>query len=60
MLNDEVEIIEENKKIERIGENNYKWNYAYDRKTSQAVVDNLELIRQKINEITDYINEENK
>ena len=54
-LNDEVEIIED-KKIEHIGANNYKWNYKYDLKTSQAVVDNLELVRQKINEIIDRLN----
>lgn len=55
-LNDEVEV-EEDKKIERIGANNYKWNYKYDIKTPQAVVDNLELVRQKINEIIDYLEE---
>ena len=60
ILNDEVEIIEENKKIEKIGANNYKWNYAYPIKTPQPVVDNLELIRQKINEIIDKLNKENK
>ena len=59
ILNYEVRI-KKDKKIEKIGVNNYKWNYAYDRKTPQAVVDNLELIRQKINEMTDYINEENR
>lgn len=56
---DKLAGIKEDKKIERIGANNYKWNYKYDIKTPQAVVDNLELVRQKINEIIDYL-EENK
>ncbi len=56
-LNYEVEIIEEDKKIEKIGNNNYKWNYVYDKKTPQAIVDNLELVREKINEIIDYLGE---
>ena len=55
-LNDEVEIIEEDKKIENIGANNYEWNYKYDIRTPQAVVDNLELVRQKINEIIKHLN----
>ena len=57
-LNDEVEVIEEDSKIQRIGANNYEWNYKYPKDTPQAVVDNLELVRQKINEIIDYINKE--
>ena len=54
-------IINKKEKINKIGEDNYKWNYKYDIKTPQAVVDNLELVRQKINEIIDEINKkENK
>ncbi len=47
ILNDKVEIIEEDKKIEKLDE--YDYNSA-----------NEIIIRRKINEIIDYLNKENK
>ena len=47
-LNDEVEIIEENKKIEKLDENNTN------------VLTNIIENRKKINEIIDFINKEEK
>jgi hypothetical protein len=56
-LNDEVEIIED-KKIEKIDQNDRRWHYGYSKKTDENVTDNLELLREKVNKIIDYINKE--
>ena len=62
-LNDEVEIIEEDKKIKRIQSNGadlfseYIGEWLHD-KDNYTAYD--ELLMNKINEIIDYINKENK
>lgn len=51
--------IEEDKKIEKIDQNDHRYHYGYNKKTDENVTDNLELLREKVNEIIDYINKEN-
>ena len=55
-LNEEVEIIE--KIPEKIDQNDREWHYLHNtKKTTEEVADNLEHLRQKINEIIDYLEE---
>ena len=58
-LNMPVEIIEEDKKIpEKIDQNDKEWHYLHNtKKTTEEVADNLEHLRQKVNEIIDYLEE---
>ena len=59
ILNYEVRI-KENKIIQKIDQNDREWHYLYNtKKTTEEVADNLEHLRQKVNEIIDYL-EENK
>ena len=55
-LNDEVEIIEEDKKIEKLEE------YSLDKDGKYEITPTLyeQILKNKINEIIDYINKENK
>ena len=56
-LNDEVEIIED-KKIDKIDQNDREWHYLHNtEKTTEEVADNLEHLRQKVNQIIDYLKE---
>ena len=48
----------ENKKIEKIDQNDRRYHYGYNKKTDENVTDNLELLREKVNEIIDYINKD--
>ncbi len=61
VLNDEVEIIGEDKKIPaKIDQNDREWHYLHNtKKTTEEVADNLEHLRQKVNQIIDCL-EENK
>ena len=54
-LNDEVEIIED-KKIEKIDQNNHQWKYGYKRKVDDDIQNNIEILRQKVNEIIEELN----
>lgn len=63
-LNDEVEIIEEDKEIEKIDirnekncKNNWKWK-VYREEHSYNISTPQKIIADKINEIIDYINKE--
>ena len=53
-INDEVEVIEENKKIEKL---DLDWVEVFDFK-EQAQQDCAKMVFNKINEIIDYINKE--
>jgi len=56
-LNDEVEIIGENIPV-KIDQNDREWHYLHNtKKTTEEIADNLEHLRQKINEIIDYLEE---
>lgn len=57
-LNDEVEIIEDKKIPEKIDQNDKEWHYLHNtKKATEEVADNLEHLRQKVNEIIDYLEE---
>lgn len=56
VLNDEIEVIEEDKKIEKI---DLDWVEVFDFK-EQSQQDCVKTVFYKINEIIDYINKENK
>ena len=64
VLNDEVEIIEEDKKIENLincvnGVLNGEMSSYYEKTDLQVIVEhNFKVIQEKINEIIDYINKE--
>lgn len=61
-LNTEIEIIEENKKIEKIDMFDYFTGYDFDntsRKLREHLEHNFCILNNKINEIIDYINKEN-
>ena len=60
ILNYEVRI-KKNKKIpEKIDQNDREWHYLHNtKKTTEEVADNLEHLRQKVNKIIDYL-EDNK
>ena len=56
-LNDEVEIIEENKKVSKIDQHDTQWHYYYTKKEiTQQIEDNIEHLRQKVNQIIDELN----
>ena len=62
-LNDEVEIIEEDKKIEKIKDLNtdyYDKCKTYDCLQNEEIVLDILTLKHKINEIIDYINKESK
>ena len=55
---DEVEITEEHKIPDKIDQWDKKWNYVYYKKEIlNQMKDNIEQLRQKYNEIIDYLEE---
>lgn len=62
-LNKSFEIIEQEHKIpEKIDQNNFEWEYLYSKKSDKNIINNLNILRLKYNEIIDYleVNNENK
>ena len=60
-LNDEVEIIEEDKKIEKIKNINIDYcidGKLYEHLTKEEIALDIQTIRHKLDEIIDYINKE--
>ena len=47
--------IKEKKIPEKIDQNDTKWEYLYSKKDNTEVVNNLNILRLKINEIIDYL-----
>ena len=58
-LNDEVEILEDEKKMpEKIDQNDTKFNYVYSQKNEERIeeiIENITYLRLKTNEILDYL-----